>query len=412
MDIVTRAKNICLTPQTEWPIIAEEQTPTAELITGYVAPMAAIGAVAGFIGRSLIGLPFIGRQPIVSGVVFAVMVVVMSIVSCFVMSFIISALAPTFDGQKSTQQALKAAVYSYTPAWIAAVLNILPLLGILAILGGLYGLYLLYLGLPRLMKCPQEKAAVYTGVVVVCAIVLFVVVGTVTAAIGGVGMMATGGYAAAARSGRSSTVTYDKDSALGKLQALGEKLDESNKKAEAAQKAGDQKAAAAASMEGLATLLGGGKRVDPIGVDQLKPFVPDTFAGLTKKSSNAEKTGIAGLMVSKAEATYSDDADKRVTLEISDSGGASGLVGLAGWASIQQEKEDENGSERTHKVDGRLVHEKQSKNGGTNEFSVVLGDRFVVSASGRGVSLGDLKDAVAKLDLGKLESMNDTGVQK
>jgi len=412
MDIVTRAKNICLTPQTEWPIIAEEQTPTAELITGYVAPMAAIGAVAGFIGRSLIGLPFIGRQPIVSGVVFAVMVVVMSIVSCFVMSFIISALAPTFDGQKSTQQALKAAVYSYTPAWIAAVLNILPLLGILAILGGLYGLYLLYLGLPRLMKCPQEKAAVYTGVVVVCAIVLFVVVGTVTAAIGGVGMMATGGYAAAARADRSSTVTYDKDSALGKLQALGDKLEESNKKVEAAQKAGDQKAAAAASMEGLATLLGGGKRVDPIGVDQLKPFVPDTFAGLTKKSSNAEKNGIAGLMVSKAEATYSDDADKRVTLEISDSGGASGLVGLAGWASIQQEKEDENGSERTHKVDGRLVHEKQSKSGGTNEFSVVLGDRFVVSASGRGVSLGDLKDAVGKLDLGKLESMKDTGVQK
>jgi len=412
MDIVTRAKNICLTPQTEWPIIAEEQTPTAELITGYVAPMAAIGAVAGFIGRSLIGLPFIGRQPIVSGVVFAVMVVVMSIVSCFVMSFIISALAPTFDGQKSTQQALKAAVYSYTPAWIAAVLNILPLLGILAILGGLYGLYLLYLGLPRLMKCPQEKAAVYTGVVVVCAIVLFVVVGTVTAAIGGVGMMATGGYAAAARADRSSTVTYDKDSALGKLQALGDKLEESNKKVEAAQKAGDQKAAAAASMEGLATLLGGGKRVDPIGVDQLKPFVPDTFAGLTKKSSNAEKNGIAGLMVSKAEATYSDDADKRVTLEISDSGGASGLVGLAGWASIQQEKEDENGSERTHKVDGRLVHEKQSKSGGTNEFSVVLGDRFVVSASGRGVSLGDLKDAVGKLDLDKLESMKDTGVQK
>jgi hypothetical protein len=165
-------------------------------------------------------------------------------------------------------------------------------------------------------------------------------------------------------------------------------------------------------MDGLATLLGGGKHVDPIGIDQLKPFVPDTFAGLAKKSSNAEKNGIAGLMVSKAEAVYGDGADKRVTLEISDSGGASGLVGLAGWASVQNERDNENESERTLKVDGRLVHEKLSKNGGTNEFSVVLADRFVVSASGRGVGLSDLKQAVSGLDLGKLESLKDAGVQK
>jgi hypothetical protein len=61
---------------------------------------------------------------------------------------IINALAPSFDGQKDSAQAFKVAVYSYTPAWVAGVLQILPLLGILAVLGGLYGLYLLYLGLP------------------------------------------------------------------------------------------------------------------------------------------------------------------------------------------------------------------------------------------------------------------------
>lgn len=414
MDTVTRAKNICLTPKTEWPVIAEEQTPTATLITGYVAPLAAIGAVAGLIGGSIVGitLPFAGtyRVPITSGIVTAIFTFVMAIVGVFILSFVISALAPTFDGQKNSAQALKVAVYSYTPAWIAGVLHILPLLGTLAILAALYGLYLLYLGLPRLMKCPEDKAAVYTAVVVVCAIVLSVCIGLLGAAITGAGMMTTGALAGSRSS--SSNVQFDKDSALGKLQALGDKMEESNKKVEAAQKAGDQKAAVAASMEGLATLLGGGKRVDPIGVDQLKPFVPDTFAGLAKRSSNAEKNGIAGLMVSKAEAVYGDGAQKHVTLEISDSGGASGLVGLAGWASVQEEKDDDSGSERTHKVDGRLVHEKLSKNGGTNEFSVVLADRFVVSASGTGVELNDLKDAVSKLDLRKLESLKDVGVQK
>ena len=55
MDIVNRAKNICLTPNTEWPVIAAEPTPPATLITEYVVPLAAIGAVAGFIGGSIVG---------------------------------------------------------------------------------------------------------------------------------------------------------------------------------------------------------------------------------------------------------------------------------------------------------------------------------------------------------------------
>ena len=49
MDIVTRAKNICLTPNTEWSVIAEENAPTGALLTGYVIPLAAIGAVVSII---------------------------------------------------------------------------------------------------------------------------------------------------------------------------------------------------------------------------------------------------------------------------------------------------------------------------------------------------------------------------
>ncbi len=73
------------------------------------------------------------------------------------------------------------AVYSYTPAWVAGVLQILPLLGLLGILAGLYGLYLLYLGLPRLMKCPEDKAIGYTAVVVICAIVMSMVITSIGA---------------------------------------------------------------------------------------------------------------------------------------------------------------------------------------------------------------------------------------
>jgi hypothetical protein len=410
MDIQTRAKNILLTPNTEWPVIAEETTPTNSLITGYVVPLAAIGAVAGFIGGSLVGitLPFVGtyRVPIATGLATAVFVFVMAIVGVFILSFIINALAPTFGAQKNTAQALKVAVYSYTPAWLAGVFQILPSLGILALLAGLYGIYLLYLGLPQVMKSPPDKAAAYTAVVVVCAIVLSIVV----SAVGGLiaAPAALSGIGASSSAGQPQ---FDPNSPMGKLEALGRSLEKSNEKMEAAQKSGDTAAQTAAAFESLGTLLGGGKRVEPVSIDQLIPLVPEHFAGLPKKSSNAERTGMAGIMVATAEATYGDGADKSVSLEITDTGGASGLMGLASWVGVQGQKENDQVSERTERIAGRLVHQRVSKTGGTNEFTIVIGDRFIVKAEGD-ADINSLRTAVSSLDLQKLESMKEVGVAK
>ncbi len=407
-----RMKGICLKPNAEWPVIEAEATSTRDLMLGYVVPLAAIGPIASFFGGVFIGrtVPILGTSyhvPLVAGLTLAVTTYVLSLVGIFVLSLIINALAPSFGGQKNSAQALKVAVYSYTPAWVAGVLTILTSLSLLAALAGIYGLYLLYLGLPVLMKNPKEKSVGYTVVVVICAIVLSVVIGAVAVAVGGTGMIAAGGLSGFPRAGgsmsSSAPVQFDKDSPLGRLQAMGAAMKESNTKMEAAQKSGDPNAQAQAAMQGLGALFGGGKRVEPIGIDQLKPFVPATFAGLEKTGGSAEKNGMAGLSVSKAEGIYGDHAQKHVTLEITDTGGASGLIGMAGWMNLQGEREDDSGFEKTEKVDGRLMHEKASKHpGGNNEFTVVLGDRFIVNAQGS-VALSELKAAVCGLDLGKLE---------
>ena len=416
MGIIDRVKNILITPKTEWEVIAAEPATTSGLLTGYVLPLAALSAIAGFIGSSLIGTSFFGaviRMPIVWGVALAVYAVVMAVVGVFLLSLIINGLAPSFGAEKNSQLALKVAVYSYTPAWIAGLFNILPALGILALLGALYGLFLLYLGLSKLMKTPEDKTVVYTIVVVVCALVLSLVIGAISGLIGAAGAVGSGALSGLTRdTSPRADVTFDKNSALGKMEAFGKKMEEAGKKLDAAEKAGDQKAQMAAAQDMVGTLLGGGKKVDPIDIEQLKPFVPETFAGLPKKASKAEKSSTALFMVSRAEARYGDDA-KSVTLEISDAGGVGALIGLAGWASVSGEQEDENMREKTGKVNGRLVHEKQYKRGGgQNEFSIVLGERFVVSAKSSAVDSTALKGAVMGLDLAKLEAMKDVGVQK
>jgi hypothetical protein len=87
-------------------------------------------------------------------------------------------------------------------------------------------------------------------------------------------------------------------------------------------------------------------------------------------------------------------------------------MALAGWAGVEGESEDDSGSERTHKENGRLTHERRSKSGRSSEFSVVLGDRFVVTAKGQDVDFDALRAGVGSLDLAKLEGMKDVGVSR
>ncbi len=409
MNLVERAKNILLTPKTEWGVIEGETTPRKDLILGYVLPLALIPAIAVFLTMSVIGtaVGFLGGHMtfgIGLGLALAIWKLISAVIGVFVTAFIIDALAPSFGGTKDMNQALKVIVYASTASWVGSIFGVIPFLGwILAFLAGLYSLYLLYLGLPRLMKCPEDKAIGYTAVVVIIAIVVLVVLSMVSGLFmlgGGI----AGGLASSAYNRPGANVTYDANSPMGKLEAYGKKMEEANKKMEAAQKSGDPNAQMAAAMGSVAAAMGGKPGVDPVQIDQLKPFVPDNFAGLPRKDMRTERGGVQGLMTAKAEGVYSDGSGKNVNLEVVDSGGASGLMGLASWMNVQAEKEDQYRRESTRKEGNRLVHEEVDKNGGTNKYVVVLADRFIITARGT-ADIGSLKSGVASLDLGKLESL-------
>ncbi|MGZ5083391.1 MAG: Yip1 family protein [Usitatibacter sp.] len=408
MGLVDRVKNIIITPKSEWDVIAAEATPPKSIVTGYVLPLAAVSAVAGFIGMCFVGVstPFTGTIRIGIGWGLAQLLyhLIMAVVMVFVLGFIIDALAPTFGAQKSMPQAVKVAAYAYTPVWVLGILTIIPSLGILVLLAAIYAVYLLFLGLPRVMRGPEEKAAGYTAVVVVVAIVLGIIIRIVAGVLMMPAMMGGGVMGGMSSMRGSPSVTYDPNSPMGKLDAYSKKMEEASKRVEAAQKSGDPKKQMEASMAALGTALSGGKGVDPVQLDALKPFLPATFAGLPQTETQSDRSGVAGLMVAKVEARYADSSGKRAQLEVTDTGGAAGLMGLASWMGVQGEHEDANRREVTRKDGNRLVHEEVSKKGGSNKYSIVLNERFVVSANGN-VGIDALKSSVNSLDLGKIESL-------
>jgi hypothetical protein len=174
MDVVDRAKKILLQPKSEWDVIAAETPTVQELFTKYVMILAAIPAVATFIGFSLIGFGGV-RVPITYGIAHLVAGYALSLAYVYVLALVIENIAPSFDGQKDFSAAIKVAAYAPTAAWLAGVFYILPATSILGILG-LYSFYLLFLGLPKLMKVPGEKALPYTAVVIIASIVTWIVV--------------------------------------------------------------------------------------------------------------------------------------------------------------------------------------------------------------------------------------------
>ena len=191
MNLVDRVKNILLQPKQEWAVIETETTDTKTLYTSYAMILAAIPAVAGFIGGSIIGYGMFGvsyRVPIAQGIAGMIVGYALTLGGAFVLALIIDALAPNFGGTKNMNQALKLAIYSATASWLAGIFSMIPGLRILGLLG-LYSLYLLYTGLPLLMKSPPDKSMGYTIVIVVCAIVISVVVGAISASLISVGGM-------------------------------------------------------------------------------------------------------------------------------------------------------------------------------------------------------------------------------
>jgi hypothetical protein len=151
--------------------------------------------------------------------------------------------------------------------------------------------------------------------------------------------------------------------------------------------------------------LQGGEQVEVVPFRELQALLPEKLAGFERISKEGETTGAMGMNVSRAEAKYKD-GDDEVKIEVVDTGGLGmAMMGMAAWSGITIDKEDENGYERTSKLDGYKCYEKFRKNGRTSELAIIVEGRFLVTASKRDANEKDMdrmKKVVKDMDLSKL----------
>ena len=187
MNIIERAKNILLNPKYEWEIIKDEAGTIQDLFTKYALFLAAIPAVAGWIGYSFSAWVTVG-----SSFGWAVMTYILSLAGVFIVGYIIDAFSTTFGSTKDLTASMKVSVYSSTASWVGGIFNIFHFLSFISLIAGIYTLVLMYYGLKIVKNVPEDKTTGYFITVVVVSIVVYLIIGGITSAMFLTGYAVTG----------------------------------------------------------------------------------------------------------------------------------------------------------------------------------------------------------------------------
>ena len=382
--MIGRIQRLLTSPKTEWPAIDADPMTMQGIMTRWVLPLAAIGPIAGLIRDLMFPISVLGfsyRPPVVGSVVLAAITLALTMVGVWAWSLVLDALAPNFKGTKNAIAALKLVAFSATAAWLCGIFQIslwtLPLLFL-----GLYSAYLFWVGVPILMKVPQDQAPIYVLVAVVIGIVVNFIVSRIALAVAGMMFAMTPATGTIGTPG--GTVTFGSTTIdTGKLEAQA-----------AAIKASTDKMQASLAANGGA----GAKAVDPAALQNL---LPATLSGWNRTSIESTGGGAMGVNISDATADFAA-GDQSFHLKISDTGA---MGALAGMVNVTSSRQTATGYEKTALQDGNMVTEKWDNTAKQGTYSVLVGKRFLVEAEGSAPSIDVLKGAVGSVNLGSLAAL-------
>jgi hypothetical protein len=177
----------------------------------------------------------------------------------------------------------------------------------------------------------------------------------------------------------------------------------------------DPSANAGAAVGGLLTALGGAlggsHRVTPVDFRTLQALLPPAVNGMPRGSPQGENREALGVKASSASASYGGAGAGTIHIKISDVSGVSGLIDIAGNLDHTTDAQTATGFERDTTIAGRSVHEKYSNANRSGELQAIVGKRFEVDVDGSGIDIATLEEALARIDLSRLESMKNAGAQ-
>ena len=170
-------------PKKEWKSIKEERCTVGKCFCSHVLILAAIPAIAGYIGTTQVGWSFGGfevhRLTTESALQIAIITYLTMLVAVFSLGKAIHWMGQTYGSKQTLPQAIALAAYTATPLWLMGFFFLYPVLWFNMLIGLpalAYTIYLLYTGVPVMMSVSQERGFLFASAVLSVGLVMLVAV--------------------------------------------------------------------------------------------------------------------------------------------------------------------------------------------------------------------------------------------
>jgi hypothetical protein len=175
MNFIDRVVYMILSPKMEWEVIASEEPDEDAIFMRFALPLIIASAAITSIGHAVFWTNgAYGTDALIKrGVYYGLQTVLIGAGGVWLAAALLNELAKKFGAEKNMGRSMQLITYAMIPMMLGGLAMIYPPVGIIGLLFGLYGLYLLYLGLPQMMKAPQDNIILYRAISIVMVLLVF-----------------------------------------------------------------------------------------------------------------------------------------------------------------------------------------------------------------------------------------------
>ncbi len=169
-------------PEDEWKTIRKERCTVTRCYCSHVLILAAIPAIAGYIGTTQVGWDVPGGREIhkltqQSALQIAILFYFTMLVAVLSVGAMIHWMGKTYGSKQPLSQCIVLASYTATPLFLIGAMLLYPLLWLNMLIGLpalAYTVYLLYTGVPVMMGVTKERGFLFASAVLAVGLVMLV----------------------------------------------------------------------------------------------------------------------------------------------------------------------------------------------------------------------------------------------
>jgi hypothetical protein len=193
--VLNHLPGLMLHPESEWQVIRKGPCTVRDCYLSHVIILAAIPALAGFIGATQVGWQVgagdVVKLTVASALQIAIAFYLAMLAGVYFMGKTIHWMGKTYGSNPTPAQGVALAAYTSTPLFLVGIVALIPaiwLLLLVGLLGLAYTIYLLYTGTPIIMGVSREQGFLFASAVLMVGLVTLVGMLTVTVLLWGIGI--------------------------------------------------------------------------------------------------------------------------------------------------------------------------------------------------------------------------------